>query len=82
MSLRSLLLPLLLLALGVPAPVSAAALAVPTFESLGLYWTPPANPGAAGCQVRYRRAGDTEWRAGYPMKYDDRSIGGRSSRWR
>jgi hypothetical protein len=64
-------------ALCLPSLASAAAEAVPTFESLGIYWTPPSNPGSAGCQIRFRRAGDSAWREGYPLWFDARSIGGR-----
>ena len=31
----------------------------PTFESLGLYWKPGTNPGAAGCEVRYRKTAES-----------------------
>ena len=45
-------------------------LAVPTFESLGVYFEHPtgAEPGT----VRYRAAGAGEWRPGYPPVYDPR----------
>ena len=56
-----------------PPPPPAAVRAVPTFESLGLYWKPASNPGAAGCSVRYRKAGDVDWKDGYPMWYDARN---------
>jgi hypothetical protein len=63
-----------------PAPTASlptAGKAVPTFESVGLYWTPPANPGAAGCEVRYRKSGtassSSTWNAGLPMWYDARN---------
>jgi len=47
--------------------------AIATFESLGLYWTPPANPGAAGCNLQYRKAGDAAWKDALPMWYDSRN---------
>jgi hypothetical protein len=71
-------LPISALILAAPALASAAAEAIPTFESLGLYWTPPSNPGSAGCQVRYRPQGESAWREGLPLWYDQRSIGGRT----
>ena len=40
----------------VPPPVSLPSTgtrAVATFESIGLYWKPPSNPGSAGCTIRY-----------------------------
>jgi hypothetical protein len=44
--------------------------AVPTFESLGLYY----NRAMASrpCQVGYRPANATEWWEGYPLVYDQR----------
>src|SRR5205085_12230670 len=54
------------------APPSNGARAVPTFESIGLYWTPPSNPGA-GCPVIFRKAGDSAWRQGVDMWYDARN---------
>ncbi len=47
--------------------------AIATFESLGLYWTPPANPGSAGCNAQFRKAGDAAWRNALPMWYDARN---------
>ena len=44
--------------------------AVPTFESLGLYWNRSQAPGE--CRVRYRAAGGGQWRDGYPLVYDAR----------
>jgi hypothetical protein len=52
---------------------NAGAKAIPTFESLGLYWKPPSDPGSAGCPVRYRRAGDSAWLDGLAMWYDVRN---------
>jgi hypothetical protein len=58
----------------VTSPASGVSLtgvrAVPTFESLGLYWTPPANPGADGCAVIFRRSGDASFRQGLNLWYD------------
>src|SRR5262245_19510311 len=44
--------------------------AVPTFESLGLYYD--RAPAQDGCRVRYRILGASEWRDGYPLVYDQR----------
>jgi hypothetical protein len=46
------------------------ARAVPTFESLGLYYD--RAPAQHGCRVRYRISGASEWRDGYPLVYDQR----------
>ena len=48
---------------------SNGARAVATFESIGLYWTPPSNPGA-GCPLIFRKVGDATWRQGLDMWYD------------
>ena len=47
-----------------------AAWAVPTFESLGLYYNAPFAEG--GCRVRYRVASAADWHEGYPLVYDHR----------
>jgi hypothetical protein len=48
---------------------SSGVRAVPTYESVGLYW---ANPGAssAGCDVQFRKVGDIAWRTGLGLVYD------------
>lgn len=46
------------------------AWAIPTFESVGLYWNQPRATGP--CTLRYRESGAAEWREGYPLVYDDR----------
>jgi Big-like domain-containing protein len=51
---------------------STNAKAIATFESLGLYWTPTSNPGA-GCDVRYRKTADADWKQGLQMWYDSRN---------
>ena len=61
-----------------PIAESASALptggkAIATFESLGLYWTPPADPGTAGCGVRYRRHGDAQWKEALALWFDARN---------
>jgi hypothetical protein len=55
------------------APLPAGGKAVATFESLGLYWTPPGNPGAGGCQVHYRANTEKNWREGLALWYDERN---------
>ena len=44
--------------------------AVPTYESVGLYWQSPG--GTSGCEVRYRRSGDASWSQGLNLWYDSR----------
>jgi hypothetical protein len=53
--------------------------AVATFHSLGLYWKPPSNPGAAGCNIRYKKASESTWKQGLPMWYDSRNAECRGS---
>ena len=48
----------------------AKAYAVPTFESLGLYYDRSVTQDS--CAVHYRAAGAIEWREGYPCVYDAR----------
>jgi len=63
-----------LLITGLPVVNAASPNAIPTFESLGLYWTPPIPPAptSAGCSVQYRRAGESAWKDGLTMWYDAR----------
>jgi hypothetical protein len=58
---------------------STNAKAVPTFESLGMYWKPGTNPGASGCTVRYRKKSESAWKQGFPMWYDGRNSECRGS---
>jgi hypothetical protein len=50
-------------------PINGAS-GVPTFESIGLYWKPPTNPGTDGCAVVFRKQGDASFRQGLNMWYD------------
>src|SRR5437868_12147638 len=52
-----------------PLP-SSGARAVPTFESIGLYWTPPSTPSADGCAVIFRKPGEATYRQGLNLWYD------------
>jgi hypothetical protein len=64
---------LFLIALAALPPAGAAdspAFAIPTFESLGLYYNRPIAKKT--CAVKYRAAGSAAWRDGYPMVYDPR----------
>ncbi|TAK84921.1 MAG: hypothetical protein EPO20_12080, partial [Betaproteobacteria bacterium] len=58
---------------------STGTKAIPTFESVGLYWTPGTDPGAAGCTVQYRKQGDSAWKDGLAMWYDARNSECRGS---
>jgi hypothetical protein len=62
-----------------PAPSSGSAQAITTFSSIGLYWSPTGGSQSAICEVRYRRVGETEWHAGYPLWFDTRNAQYRGS---
>jgi len=51
----------------------AGGKAVTTFESIGLYWTPPTKPGADGCIVQYKKSADSAWQPALNMWYDSRN---------
>jgi hypothetical protein len=45
--------------------------AVPTYESVGLYWSsPPFGWTANGCRVRYRAVGQSSWKQGHDLWFD------------
>jgi len=52
---------------------STGTRAVPTYESVGLYWSSPGATAATGCQVVYRNAGAVEWKQGLAMWFDARN---------
>src|SRR3981081_703939 len=51
---------------------STGTRAVPTYESVGLYWSAPAANAGTGCEVKFRKAGDSTWRQGLAMWFDAR----------
>ena len=54
--------------------------AVPTYESVGLYWTnPPFGWTSSGCQVRYRPVGQAAWKQGHELWFDAASSECRGS---
>jgi hypothetical protein len=60
----------LLMAAGIAMlAADGSASAIPTFESLSLYYN---RPVAKECKVHYRVAGAPSWREGYPLVYDER----------
>jgi len=62
-----------------PAPKCEA---VPTFESVGLYWSLPQGSPKVAAQVAYRAAGETAWKAAQDLWYDGRALGGRPAEYR
>src|SRR3954467_1973510 len=55
------------------AALAAEPRAIATFESIGIYWTPPSDPGAAGCATQFRKSGDSAWREALPLWFDARN---------
>jgi hypothetical protein len=53
--------------------------AVPTYESVGLYWSSPGATAATGCEVKFRKAGDANWTQGLAMWFDARNSECRGS---
>src|SRR5438094_6953 len=49
------------------------ASAVPTFECIGLYWSPEAGSASTECTVRYRAKSTRAWREALPLWYDARN---------
>src|SRR3954464_14033297 len=46
---------------------------VPTYESAGLYWSNPGATAATGCEVKFRKQGDSTWKQGLAMWFDARN---------
>lgn len=55
---------------GDPLPPSPHA--IPTFESIGLYWSPEGGETGRAATVRFRPQGDDDWREGQPLWFDVR----------
>ncbi len=45
-------------------------LAISTFHSIGLYWSPPGGSADRKVLVRFRRQGEENWQQGLPMRYN------------
>lgn len=56
--------------------------AVPTFECVGLYWSPPGGGDAVAARVEYRAKGQGEWKSAQDLWYDGRAQGGRPAEYR
>ncbi|MGZ5061928.1 MAG: Ig-like domain repeat protein [Usitatibacter sp.] len=53
--------------------------AVPTYESVGLYWTNSGANAAGGCEVQFRKAGASAFTKGLAMWFDARNSECRGS---
>ncbi len=70
--------PLVLLAIAAFCTTAhAAASAVPTFESIGLYWSQSGGSASTVCDVKYRPLGASTWEVGLPLWFDSRAVGTR-----
>lgn len=58
---------------------AAAPTYVATFQSIGLYWSPPGGSEANPATVRFRKAGATQWREGLAPWFDSRNAQYRGS---
>jgi hypothetical protein len=61
---------------------STGAMAVPTYESIGLYWRPAAGSTTNTAHVEYREVGTASWMKAMPLSYSTASLGGRSPEYR
>lgn len=68
--------------LGRPANAQSPPRVVPTFQSLGLYWSPPNGSADVKCRVNYRKADSEEWHAAQELWYDERALDGRHAEYR
>jgi len=50
-----------------------AVSAVPTFQSLGLYWNPAEASASNPAQVQYRKTGSLNWKSGLDLWFDARN---------
>ena len=48
--------------------------AVPTFQCIGLYWSPEDGSAENACHVRYRPVGTETWREALPLWFDGRQA--------
>ena len=72
---RIALIGLLVAVLGPPARAGsmdrgAGPFAIPTFQCLGIYWSPPGGVASREVEVRYRRQGSEEWKNALPLRYN------------
>ena len=51
---------------------SSGIRAVPTYEAAGLYWAHAGANANTGCEVRFRKSGDSAWTPGLAMWFDAR----------
>ena len=52
--------------------------AVPTFQCIGLYWS-PGKSSSTTCDVNYRETGSATWKKGFPLWFDSKNLEYRGS---
>lgn len=67
---------------GPAATADVAATAVPTYESVGLYWAPADGSDTNAATTQYRKVGTSVWKTAQPLWYDARTVGGRTPEYR
>jgi hypothetical protein len=65
-----------------PAFTPPAAEAIPTFECVSLYWSPPGGSSSAAAHVRYRVSGSSDWNEALDLWYDGRALDNRPAEYR
>jgi hypothetical protein len=58
---------------------SSGVRGVPTFQSIGMYWTSPGATSSGGCKMQFRKQGDSAWRDAMDMWFDSRNSECRGS---
>lgn len=53
-----------------PPPHGPGPFAIPTFHSLGVYWSPPGGQAGREVRIKYRKAGTAAWNDGLPLRYN------------
>jgi hypothetical protein len=64
----------------VAAPASVSL--VPTFSSVGLYWSPSGGGSGVTATVAYRPLGSASWQRGADLWFDGRALGDRPKEYR
>ena len=59
--------------------LAGAPSAVPTFHSIGLYWSPEGGAESNAARVEFRKRGTSEWRRGLDLWFDSRNSEYRGS---
>ncbi|MHA1231698.1 MAG: right-handed parallel beta-helix repeat-containing protein [Candidatus Helarchaeota archaeon] len=58
---------------------AASPIAIPTFNCIGIYWSPSDGAKNKECEVRYRPLGYSQWKKALPLWFDERNSEYRGS---